>query len=73
MTINEQSEFGRWHHDFPATRLEGQRLKQNFCLCRSIVRYETDPGGQTTSFGSRKITIFIPPVCFSNGLSAFDV
>ena len=72
-TINVRDEFGRSHHDFPGTRLEAQYLIQNFCLCRSIVRCDADPGGQATSFGGHKITIFISPVCFSKGLSALDV
>ena len=32
-----------------------QRLKQKFCLCRSIDCYNTDPGGQVTCHNSRKI------------------
>ena len=36
-----------------------QRLRQKFCLCRAIDRYNTDLDGQATFCGGRKITVLI--------------
>ena len=38
-----------------------QRLKWNFCLCRSVDRYDTNPDGQGTFYSGHKITIVMWP------------
>ena len=50
-----------------------QRLKEEFCLCWSIVCYGPDPGSEATFHSGHKITVLIWLICFSKGRSALDV
>ena len=45
-----------------------QHLKQKFCLCLPVDRFETYPGGQATFYGGHKFTVL-----FGKDVSTLDV
>lgn len=45
-----------------------QHLKQKFCLCLPVDRFETYPGGQATFYGGDKFTVL-----FGKDVSTLDV
>ena len=50
-----------------------QRVKYEFCLCRSVDLYGADLGRQTTFYCDYSITALIWPISFSEGQSTSDV